>query len=589
MCWIVIFCGVLCDGQAPASPGTVSPSADTMRVSSRLVTVDVVVTENRRAVKGLGKDSFHILENGKEQEIKTFEERSQETDQSTAELRVSLPLHVYSNDLAYHGPVNLLLLDALNTPIQDQQYLRKQMLAYLKELPTGMRVAIFTLGFRLRMIQGLTSDVSQLVAAMESRKAGSKSSALLDQQEDTATPMDGSSNERALDVLDQFQAENTAIRYDLRIQTTLDAMKQLGAFLGGVAGRKNIIWLSGSFPLALQPDESADNPFISQRNYSAQLQRISDMFNADRIAVYPVDVRGVLPSNIFDSASSSVGSSGAPSRRATRPGANSLARAQSQFSNQLSAEHATMQVLAEETGGHAFYDTNALKQAITDALEDGTHYYTLTYSPENKDFNGKFRKIEVKAEKKYHLAYRRGYYALPIKAHEGKGSYSLISPNDPSIQRGAPPAVQILFKARVLAAGDPLLGDFHPQPGIAGMASLKQPALRYCIDYSINVPDIAAELGPDRLYHSNLEILAIAYDPEGKPLNLIDHPFRFNVPPEEYEKLRRDRLTLHEEIDIPPGEVYLRLVVHDLATHRVGSLEVPIKEELLNKEKASGN
>jgi VWFA-related protein len=569
-----VLCYPLCQAQSSSSGEEAQRALATIRTNSRLVTVDVVVTQDGRPVEGLSKDFFRVQENGKEQEIKNVDEHTH-AGASASVPGTSLPPHVYTNGVAALGPLNVLLLDALNAPLKDQQYLRKQMVAYLKEIPPGTRIAIFSLGTRLRMVQGFTTDITVLLAAMDTRKAGATSSVLLQQQSDMETPLDESNNQNALDILDQFQAENTTTQYDLRVQTTLDAMQQLGAFLGSLPGRKNIIWLSGSFPLSLSPDEAAENPYITQRSYSQQLQQISDAFTADRIAVYPVDVRGTLTPTMFDAASSALNSAGPPSRRAGRDMGQPIERAQLQSSTQTSAEHATMQQLAEETGGRAFYETNGLKEAIARAMEDGASYYTLTYTPQNKDFNGKFRKIEVKLTSgKYHLSYRRGYYSRSSVTSKTGSPDPLISPNHPAIQHGAPPSAQILFKARVLPADDPLLKGFQPKTGPAGMAALKSPTTRYCLDYAIHMPEINAELGADHLYHSSLELLAIAYDPDGKPLNLVDHPFQLTLKPEKYEELMRDGLTLREEIDLPRGEVYLRLAVHDLVTQQLGSLEI---------------
>ena len=35
-------------------------------------------------------------------------------------------------------------------------------------------------------------------------------------------------------------------------------------------------------------------------------------------------------------------------------------------------------------------------------------------------------------------------------------------------------------------------------------------------------------------------------------------------------------LPLHEEIDLPPGAIALRIAVHDLNSGRIGSLEIPL-------------
>jgi hypothetical protein len=36
-------------------------------------------------------------------------------------------------------------------------------------------------------------------------------------------------------------------------------------------------------------------------------------------------------------------------------------------------------------------------------------------------------------------------------------------------------------------------------------------------------------------------------------------------------------LPLHPEIDVPTGEVYLRIGVLDLSTDRIGSIEIPLQ------------
>jgi hypothetical protein len=50
-----------------------------------------------------------------------------------------------------------------------------------------------------------------------------------------------------------------------------------------------------------------------------------------------------------------------------------------------------------------------------------------------------------------------------------------------------------------------------------------------------------------------------------------------NLQSAQYEQIMQTGLPLHQEIDIPTGEVYLRLGVHDLATDRVGSIEIPLR------------
>jgi hypothetical protein len=71
-------------------------------------------------------------------------------------------------------------------------------------------------------------------------------------------------------------------------------MKQLALYLGDLPGRKNVIWFSASFPLGLTPKTPLG--VIGLRGYEAELQQISDLLTASRVAVYPVDARGLITS-----------------------------------------------------------------------------------------------------------------------------------------------------------------------------------------------------------------------------------------------------------------------------------------------------
>ena len=86
----------------------------------------------------------------------------------------SLPPNVYSNvpPVAESDSVDVLLIDTLNTEVGDQLFVRKQILKFLQGMKPGTRVAIFSLGSQFRFLQGFTSDVSLLQAALNDVKKG---------------------------------------------------------------------------------------------------------------------------------------------------------------------------------------------------------------------------------------------------------------------------------------------------------------------------------------------------------------------------------------------------------------------------------
>lgn len=612
-------------GSSAAEHGSAAPqgASPTIRTASSLVVVDVVVSDDGKPVKGLQRQAFHIFEGGREQAVKVFEEHNS-SEAGQVQRIPPLPANTYSDfpETTVTSAANVLLLDALNTPMRDQMYVRQQMIEYLKNIPDGTRIAIFTLASRLRIVEGFTADRAPLLAALSDKRNGPSASPLLPDPND-ATPtnlvtglQDLGASTQAIASLKEFQADQEAFQTDLRVQMTLDAMKQLAAYLGGIPGRKNLIWFSGSFPLSLDPDSSlgagapafgsrgnqarttSGGEFSVARDYGEQLKETSELLTASRVSVYPIDVRGLFPASMFNAANANANysgvSHGAPSlanaggragggARSKGPGGgeksnpNAFGNDNAKFGRTTAEEHAAMQEIAEETGGQAFYDNNAIKTAVGNAIAHGENYYTLAYIPDDTKFDGAFRKIQVKLQdEKHQLAYRQGYFADPPGAHS---SNAPLSAGAGAIQRGAPPSSQILFKVRVLPSDDPALKGLESQPGPAGLMADKLTGAkkRYWIDYAADMHQVAKSLGSDGLHHLSVEFVALAYDHDGKILNVANYAFHLNLKSEQYDRMMQTGLPLHQEIDVPVGEVYLRLGVHDLSTDRIGSIEIPLR------------
>lgn len=152
----------------PAQLSREDVNTPAVRVSSRLVLVDAVVTDRSgQRITGLTKDDFTVLENGKPQKISAF---SFETPEAPSP-RPALPPNVYTNRPEYDmpkGPLTILLLDGLNTAVADQGYARSQLLKYLgSQLQPGQPVSVYTLAGSLRLLQDFTGDVDLLKAAVE--------------------------------------------------------------------------------------------------------------------------------------------------------------------------------------------------------------------------------------------------------------------------------------------------------------------------------------------------------------------------------------------------------------------------------------
>ena len=574
----------------PVVPSPATPAAQpaVFKSTSALVLVDVIVSNQQGAIHGISRAQFHLLEDGKEQKLIALEEHDA-IDSNKAQKPPELPPHIYSNaGDGVTGAVNVLLLDALNTPMADQAYVRQQMIAYLKTIPPGTHMAIFTLASRLRIVQGFTSDSRPLLAALNGKKTLPNQSALLADPNDTsmsdmtdAMSQLGASAD-AMSSIQQFQADNAAFQMDLRVRYTLDALQQLARYLSGVPGRKNLIWFSGSFPLTLDPDATLQNPFESMRQYAPDVTETTRMLSAARVAVYPVDARGLIVDPQFSAQTSGAGMNSARGRAGsiTQPrfATNSL-----KFAQQTNAEHATMRQIADETGGTAFVDRNDLQNAVAEAVRNGASYYTLAYIPDDRSGDARFHKIQVTIPDapSYKLSYRHGYVAASArKQAPNSGQISIAA----AMLRGAPSSSELAFKVRVLPADDPVYQGVPLQPGPAGnpSANAKPPLQRYYLDYAADLRNATLSETDDGVHHAIVEFVAVAYDRDGQRLNMIDKAYTVNMAGDKYAQAMQKGLQMHQEIDLPAGEVYLRAAVHDLNSDRVGAIEIPLEVKPLS-------
>ncbi len=570
-------------------PGSAQSPSPTIHAQANLVLVDVVVTAKDEPAHGLTKDKFHVLDSGVPQQISVFEEH-RPADSPALAKTPDLGPNTYSNlpQSAPGSAANVLLLDALNTPIADQNYARRQMIQYLKNIPPGTRIAVFTLASRLRMVQPFTADASVIASVLERKGAGAaQPSAILDPQFDQDVA--GQSNNlagigpdpEALASFQQFQADYASFSTDLRVQMTLDAFQELARYLNVIPGRKNVIWFSGSFPLTIEPAPSQSDSFEAMRTYSEDVRLTDGMLSAARVAVYPVDARALmtLPSQNASSAyqnsivGPAAGNSGSAGRRgsvgrAANPTAGMAAIAgDSAFQKQTMLEHAAMQQVAQETGGEAFVDTNGIKQAVARAVANGANYYTIGYVPSWKAYDGSFHRLKVTVDGEFTTAYRRGYFADDLASARIKPQAAQHLMNA-ALEQGAPPLSELLFKVRVQPAAVTATPPAATQPD--------KPVHRYAIDYGVPAHLLDFPATGDGIHHGRLEFVLAAYNSDGKRLNSVDQNANFDLQPTLYNQVLQYGIPMHQEIDLPSGVVFLRIAVRDLNSERVGAIEVPL-------------
>ena len=594
------------EAKSPA-PGENPNSVATFKASARLVQVDVSVTDkDGRPLQGLKASDFTVLENGKPQQVRVFEAHAPASvaENAPSLVPVSLPPHTFTNrtPVPVDNTVSILLFDLLNTPDRDQAYARAQFSKFLKSMPRGRNVALFVLTTKLHMLQGFTDESGTLAKTVEKL--------LRDRSLLLTTSMENQQNEGEIEETGRLAAPDSnipaqaaagggptsmaqalggaevgtgfdpghaqarkqsnaameAARVDLRIGGTLKALDEIAHAVAGYSGRKNLIWLSGGFPIHIAPFYSiksdsvagdvGPNPYFREadpsramRNYGPAIRATTALLATTRIAVYPLDVRGVQVSGI--DISTSDGAAG----RMTSPGdREAYARTLSNQAGSRDAERDAMLDVAEQTGGEAFL-TNDLSGAIRRSIDDGATYYTLAYTPAD-DQGDEFRRIDVKLDRgDVKLAYRRGYLPLPKQAPASVGVQVLAK----AMQPGVPQSTMVLVTAQVLPPDDAHRG--------------------VRISYTIDANGIEFTDTPDHRKHLLVDVMAVAFDKQGHDAGYASNLLDGTVSVAAYQAAMHSGIPAEQELIVPPGEYTLRLGVMDRASQKIGTVDVPLVVE----------
>ena len=188
-----------------------------------------------------------------------------------------LPPNTFSN----YTPVRntnasiVLLLDAMDSPIDAQMAMRQQLINFLKHMQPGPPVAIFQLDTEMHLIQGFTSDPKVLLEAAESKRD------MPTMAKPTAAPRSYGGD----------AVYRRALMDNLR-----SGMRMLGSYLAAYPGRKNLIWFTGRVPMT-RTGMGFGNPFrdgMAVTGGEGEASELTDVLTVSRIAVYPVDTYGLV-------------------------------------------------------------------------------------------------------------------------------------------------------------------------------------------------------------------------------------------------------------------------------------------------------
>jgi len=554
-------------GQSPQNPP--KSAVPTLKVYARETIVDVIVTDSKgEPIRGLKQSDFLIKEDGKPQPVRSFKEYGFEPPLPGGLIRKPPPPNIHSNVdvVPTSGPVNIILIDALHLDIVSTVRSLQAIAQYFKRMPQGTEVAIFWLSSSgLHLLQGFTSDPTLLLAAAQTNRT------------------DIGSNE---DCYEQDWA-------------TADALNQIAVYVAGIQGRKNLVWFTPGMPLNLMRDggyswgaasscrDATPRAFGGNFGDSGGLVNVScgtldrfggqcnsgptlftgsedgidmgmvhrlmdlyELFSEEQIAISPVSSLGV----------------------------GGLGTAQ------LVAEQ-----VAEQSGGIAQYNSNDLSARLAQAIDQGSHFYTLSYIPPRRNDDGHYHTIAVTLDRpSAHLVYRTGYNAEDPKQPKQFSGPELIKA---ALAGKTPPAAQLLFDAKIQPVAqspdsdvpNPFAAPFAPTPASppapAKKGGGKTSAQRIPYDLLLAVPQsqITFAEGPGGTHIVSLEFAFDTYDNySGKLLGGHSQNVSLTLTPDRYQEFIQSPVFFHEQISFYPGPLFLRVGILDSNSNKVGTLEIPL-------------
>ncbi len=453
------------------------PAIPTLHATAKLVIVDVVVRDaSHHPIHSLKQGDFTLLEDGKPQAIKSFEEFRAETPAVVQPMpKLGPGLYTNISPTPGVGPLNILLFDNQDTQPQNFAVVRQELLKFIDKARPGTRMALFEISDRLILRQGFTDDREQL------RQALLKSQPRNVRMNVPKLKLGG-------EVFNQL-GPNDAIQAINAWRNNAEAMREIARYGAGMPGRKNLMWFSGYFPLyfLVQPGDPARcvpcDPAVVK-----EFRQAADMLAASQVAVYPIDARGLAP----------------------------------EVPHSMDRDE-----MAAMTGGRAFQEENYMDQITTEAIDDGSNFYTIAYTPNDMRWNGDYRHIKVQVNQPgLELSYRQGFYAddpnVPAKTAASKPgepmgaeAAAMSRAMNDAMEYGTPNATQIPFLVQVRpasAATETGLAQGNHAP-----KDVKGPYRRYTVDFNVD-PHAIVDKEPG-VHHAMVEFVTFVYGADARMVN----------------------------------------------------------------------
>ena len=527
-----------------------APAAPVADTGSDKVILDVVIKDKKDVVvPDLRPEEIEVTENGSKRPVESVR------FVKPGEAPEGLP-----------SPGSLVSLVFSGMDLNQQKRAKQAVEELLKhDLGPSTQIGVFRIGLQLWTVQPFTSDLALVRQAVE-KAASSQDLAL-------AEP-DAAARKQVADTLAQLAMGNAGdpaaisraevLGRIIRQGDRLLRQQQLGSplyLLMAVAkgqatapGRKTVLYFAGGLTVPAQ----IDNVFKATQSEA----------NRAHVAFYAIDVGGLDTSSEGQSARSALEAVARTSREQAQSTSGATSTAEIRVDE--SAEASTrvnwkepLKELSEATGGFAVLDSNDYRKPMARLAADLGGFYEITYAPPIAEWDGTFRRTDVKVT-------RGG-----TKVQHGNG-YIATPPDD-----AGPILAYEMPLLEALKATEPRK-DF---PVTAGTFAFGSTAEGREVTLIAELPISSFKVTTDpkaKLYKLHFALLALVKDAEGKTVERVSQDYPFQGPLDKLPQLQQGNVVFKRKLVVPPGGYTLEIVAQDresaaTSVHRVPLAVAPVQ------------
>ena len=554
---------------APAASPAASGPTPTFSTEVELVTVDVVVTDKKNAsVTGLRREDFTVLEDGKPQELASFDAISV----PEAPAAVPAPKPALSTNIAGDEKTArtfLIVFDDVHLTLFQAQRAKLAIAQFLKTgVREGDRVSIVATGggawWSTRMEAG-REDLMSILKRLEGRLVPDTSPERMSDSEamrihiyrdkqvedrvarrfDTYGVTARQSAQETQPYADgdpyvQSRAADVYYQAASRNRITLQVMERVLLSLAATRGRKSLILVSQGFIYDPQLDE---------------FKKVVQTSRRSNVAMYFVDTRGL---------------GGMPSFATAEFGpAIDNQDIGAAFGDEFE-QSAGAETLAADSGGFSVKNTNDMNRGFERIASETKSYYLIGYHPSNTKADGRFRKIEVKVGRKdVRVRARKGYFA-PLEG--GTINARKDAAGDPEIQA----ALDSPYEEKAI----PLrMSSWVFEETLLGKANT-------IVATDVDLREFAFKDQDGRSLDTLEFLLVVAHLQSGEFFR-FDQKVDMKLLPATRERINKTWFPVVREFELPPGSYQAKIVVRDGNSKRIGTVVHEFAVPDLSKLRAS--